>query len=978
MPITSGEDRGFKRFIPQSQQEAEKKGPAIFDVVQAAFETENTIVNFAANGFSFGESFQPEENYNPFDKDIKGFEIYADSFIESRSRAQTEAIKTKVSQETLNREILSNGGATSVVATIAAGLTDPIYWPLMMIGVGEARLAKTTGEAFLKAAAIGGAAEVPAEVAKSGMQETRTLEESALNVGGAALLSGILGGGVHKLTKGTDVDPEDLMKKIEQNTSSSSPDLSMGAAQVRTLTEQELELVGLAGLEKIPVSPLIRTSTSPSLDTKDITTSLVETPLVSKGNIEGITVVPEGGAAETRIKRWDANLYNGLAGLRDSYAAYKGANKGKTLPLREFRIEVGKAMRRGDEHAIPEVAKAAKILRREVFDPLKDEAISGGMLPRDVDVTTSSTYLTRVYNFDKIVAKRPEWDSIIDGWLSGIRSAAKVKLDMKVAAGKAPSPSLKGEAGISDLEIAEIRNQVTDKILGVNSGRLPYEVTLAERGPLKERTFQIPDRLIEDFLESDVDVISRQYLRTMAPDVEINRMFGDVTMKAEIERINNSYARLRDAATSEKERVRLEKKRNSDVRDIEAMRDRLRGTHGAPSDPNSFFVKAGRTLRDVNFMSLLGGMTLSAIPDAARLVAVNGFKPVSKGLAQLASSPSRFKLAATEAKKAAVGLDMVLNSRASSLAELTDAYQRGSAFERGTRAVSDAFSKLTLMTQWNAGMKQFAGTITSDRIVLESMNWAAGKISKSAIKRMAASGIDELMAIRIADQFKKYGDDGTLKLINGDAWDDAGALDTFRSAVLKDVDRTIVTPGVGEKPLWTSAEMGKTIFQFKTFAASAHHKVLMSDLQFRDAAALNGLLLSTALGTMAYGMKQWTAGREISSNPNQVLVESLDRSGVWGYFWDVNNIAAKMTNGEVSIQSAIGADPVSRYASRNIIGAMFGPSIGKIEDVRAVTGSVSSEGELSESDIRKMRQFMPGQNLFYIRRILDGLEEKMQ
>ena len=538
--------------------------------------------------------------------------------------------------------------------------------------------------------------------------------------------------------------------------------------------------------------------------------------------------------------------------------------------------------------------------------------------------------------------------------------------------------SLKGEAGVTDAEIAEIRDMVTNKILGNNAGRLPYEITLAERGPLKERTFQIPDHLIEDFLESDIDVIARQYTRTMAPDVEINRMFGDVAMKTEVEEINNSYTRAINEATTEKQRLQLEKKQKSDVRDIEAMRDRLRGTYGAPSDPGAFFVKAGRTIRDVNFMSLLGGMTLSAIPDASRLVAVNGLKPVSKGLLQLAKSPARLRMAKAEARKAAVGLDMVLNSRAASLAEITDAYQRGSAFERGVRGASDTFSKLTLMSQWNAVMKQFGGAITSDRIVSESLMWADGSISSSNIKRLAASGIDEQMAKRIANQFKNYGDDGTIKLINGDSWDDLEALDTFKSAVLKDVDRTIVTPGVGEKPLWTSGEMGKTIFQFKSFAASAHHKILLADLQYRDASALNGFLIAAALGTLTYGVKQYTAGREISSNPNQIIVESLDRSGAFGYFWDVNNIAAKMTNGEVSVQKVFGADPVSRYASRNIIGAMFGPSVGKIEDVRSITGNLSSEGELSQSDIRKLRRMLPGQNLFYMRQLLDKLEEDIK
>jgi len=159
MPIISETERGYKRFLPQSPQEAEEKGPGVFDVVQAAFETENTVVNFAANGFSFGEDFAPEENYNPFDEDIKGYELYADSFIESRSRAQTEGIKNKVTQERMNREILANGGATSVVATIAAGVTAVV---LMMVAASVTSAAGAIFKTYLYAYATG--RTVPANV----------------------------------------------------------------------------------------------------------------------------------------------------------------------------------------------------------------------------------------------------------------------------------------------------------------------------------------------------------------------------------------------------------------------------------------------------------------------------------------------------------------------------------------------------------------------------------------------------------------------------------------------------------------------------------------------------------------------------------------------------------------------------------------------------------------------------------------------
>lgn len=978
MPIITETETSFSRFLPANEEQAQKEGPAFLDVVQSAFESENTVVNLAANGFELNKQFDPVADYNPFDKDIKGFELYADSFIDSRSPEQTQFIKNQVGHEIDNQMILKDGGVTAVVSQIAAGVTDPIYWPLMLVGVGQARLATSSSKAFAKAFGAGALAEIPAEIAKAQLQETRTLQQAALNVGGSAVLSGLLGVGLNKLKAGApEVKvPDDLEAQLQNYVNDGPTELSMGAAQVQTLSKEDLDLIGLGGLENIPVSPLIRTQTSPEIRTQRIASAMMETPLVSKGAIKGIATAPEGGSVETRIKRWDFNLYEGLTAWTDSYKGYKKANKGKTLTKRDFRIEIGKAMRRGDQHQIPEVAEAAKNIRTKTFDALKDEAIAQKLLPEGIEVSTAQSYLTRIYNFDRITARRDEWNQVLDTWIGGIKGKAQRRVDELTAQGKKVPPGVKAEAGLTDIELRVTRDEITDNILGTSSGRTSYDVVQLERGPLKERVFNIPDERIEDFLESDIDIVMRQYVKTMAPDVELNRAFGDVTLKSNLEEINNAYAKKINAAKTEKERVKLQKRQEADVRDIAAMRDRLRGTYKTPADPNAFFVRAGRSLRDFNFMRMLGGMTISALPDAARLIAVNGLKPVAKGVAQLATSPKRFNMTRAEAKKAAVGLDMVLNSRASSLAELTDAYQRGSAFERGTRAASDTFSKLTLMSHWNSAMKQFSGVVTSDRILTESAKWAAGTISKTSIKRMAASGIDEAMAKRIAGQFTKHGDDGTLKLAQGDKWDDIAAMDTFRSAVLKEVDRTIVTPGAGEKPLWTSSETGKMIFQFKTFAAAAHHKVLLADLQYRDASALNGFLISVGIGGLVYGLKQTMAGRDISDNPNQIIVESMDKSGAFGYFWDANNMSAKLTNGEISVNKLAGADPVSRYASRNIIGALLGPSIGTVEDIRQVAGNIST-GDFSDKDIRRVRKMLPGQNIFYMRQLLNSIEEEI-
>lgn len=953
--------------------------PTFGEITGAAFRKENSAVSAYTNGLDFGRKFTPVFGYDPF-RDLEGYEPWADNFFESTSPAETALIKQKIDRELEDRKLLEDSGWAGFGAQMLAGVTDPAYLASLATGAGLLNTGKTALQKTVSFGVIGGVSELPAETLKQLTQETRTFEEGAINVAGATFLSGVLGGSLHGLSQ---LRFNRLAKQTDDMLHGPPKPVVPGEDVVKISSENKFDLVNAGKIEQFKVSPLIRTQTSESLATKEIASQMMETPLVSKGNVEGIATAPTGGSVETRIKLWDTNLAEGIDTLSEAYKAYRGGGKikqtaqnmffrrGEKLPFREFREEIGRAMRRGDVHDIPEVALAAKEVREKVFNPLKDKAIAAGLLPEDVSVDTAVSYLTRIYNHKKIIAKRGDWSALVTKWLNGVKKEAIDQID---TGAKVPENTT-ATAKLNDTDIEMIVDQITDNILGNPSGRNAYAPVSLARGPLKERTFNIPDELIEDFIESDIDLVTRQYLRTMAPDVEMTNMFGRTDMEDQITRVIDDYNAKIKEATTEKKRTKLNNRREADIRDLEAMRDRLLGNYKMPADPNSFFIRAGRTLRDINFMRMLGGMTLSAIPDMARPIAVNGLRPVAKGLLQLAKSPARFKMAREEAKKAAVGLDMVLNSRAASLAEVSDVYARGTSFERGLRASSDVFSKMTLMSQWNAAMKQFSGVVTSDRLLSVALDSASGTIKKNDLRRLASAGIGQPMAKRIAKQFEKHGDEGTIKLSNGHLWDDNDALQTFRAAVLKDVDRTIVTPGKGEAPLWTSSETGKLIFQFKTFASSAHHKITLADLQHADSAALTGFMLSVALGSLTYGLKEYVAGRKITDDTTKMIVESLDRSGGFGYFWDVNNMLEKSTRGSIGVNPLIGGNPMSRYASRNVTGALLGPSLGTAEDIIQTTGAISS-GDFRRKDLHTLRKLMPGQNLFYMRVLLNQLEEK--
>ncbi|QTN04026.1 hypothetical protein GTN27_04365 [Ochrobactrum sp. EEELCW01] len=367
-------------------------------------------------------------------------------------------------------------------------------------------------------------------------------------------------------------------------------------------------------------------------------------------------------------------------------------------------------------------------------------------------------------------------------------------------------------------------------------------------------------------------------------------------------------------------------------------------------------------------------MTLSAFPDMAGIVLKHGLTSTFRdGFAPLVSNMKAVKLAGAEVKAAGTALDMILDSRAMSIAEIGDQFGRGTKFERTIKSAGTRFGVVSLMAPWNAAMKQFSGMVVMTNLLRASEKVAKGQASPKEIRKLAAAGINSDLAERITNQFSKYGEtqDGVF-LAKAADWDDRLAREAFRAAVVRDVDRIIVTPGQ-DKPLWMSTELGKTVGQFKSFNVSAMQRIALSALQQRDAETLAGVMTSLSLGAMTYVAKQAVAGKEISDDPAVWATNAFDWSGLAGWMMEVNNIAEKASRGRVGL-SALTGEQMSRYQSRNVVGAFLGPTPDAVADIFQVTGSMFA-GDTTKSDLHKMRQLLPFQNLFYVRGLLNQVED---
>ena len=949
--------------------------PSFGDILGAAFARENSIGSAITAAQAPMPSALPDPSFDPWQA-IEGtrYEPHARLFVDTNSPEDVNRVKARIDAED-ERARLIYGSTTGILASLAAGILDPIN--LIPIGGAGYRAARTGARIAEGAARLGAGAALGQAAQEAGLQATqltRPLGESALNVAGAAVIGGVLGGAVGALRRPLVDVAADLDNELDALGGGPPAGGSAGAAAARATTLAQERLVGeramtLSGVTR--TAPGLRLATSPLLETRQLARELIEVPLVTRAHQEGIA---EPIAAERLSRMWDAPLATALQDGVEAFVKYR-LDRARALGDRtlialrdvlpnarlaqgEFSEAVGRAMRRGDTHSIPEVEEAARGFRA-LFEKLRVASVQAGLLDPNAVVTTAQSYLPRVYLRDRIRSRRPEFQGIVTDWLSRVHPTID-RLDLRSAA-----------------------SEITDSILGVPSGRVYFPEPI-KRGPLKDRTFLIPDLLIEDFLESDIRRVAKYAVRTVAPDLALQRRFGTTRAEEVLPKITEGYDRLRAEAeakgpVSAAASRRLEAQRDADVRDFMAMWETVRGTYGSQLGAD-IPQGAYAAFRDVNAARLLGGMTLAAIPDLARAVAIHGMRAFGP-LPHVGTEA--YRLAAKEAQLAGTALDRVLSTRVAASFGNEDLGLEG-RLGRALAAPAESIGTLSGMNLWNEKVKGLVGIISQNRI-FEAVEKIATNAPLGARERtrLASLGIDDEMARRIHAEFEAHGTrhDG-LAVARTERWTDGEATEAFRAALAREADVVIVTPGAGDRPLWMIGRwgnFGKMLGQFQSFVASSMTRVALAGLQQGDARIVGGFVGMMALGAMSFALKELAAGR-LPPDPTSdqgwrtYVAEGMDRSGIFAWLFNFNNMAEKMTGGTVGVRGLLGAEPSTKYVERNLDNLLLGPTWDLIEQGGRVAGDLA-RGDVNQGTVHAMRKMAPLQNLFFLRTTLDKVEE---
>jgi len=534
-------------------------------------------------------------------------------------------------------------------------------------------------------------------------------------------------------------------------------------------------------------------------------------------------------------------------------------------------------------------------------------------------------------------------------------TAREIKRDEAFYAKWGVRQALGREAGEAyDFEAAgkAAAKEIYDKLTGKVQQRddIPSFVTKVTSGPLKDRTFMVPDELLagRGWLKDDVREVANRYSRAMAGEIELTRRFGRADMRDQLEQIAKEYSDLRNsvgAAQSVAEintllgrnkyresadiaKVKLDAQKllsqdeASAITDTKAGRDLIRGTYNQGVN-NTNFASVSRSLMHFNYLRQMGGVLLANVTDFYRPAMVHGLMPYLRTLpdavAQMFDAGSKgLKLSLQEAKLAGLITERVTHALQSANGDIADPFlTRSTQIERFLQKATGLASRWNLVNSFTDAQQAIASTVSQHRI-LEAVLGNAGKdgsfIGKvsDGERLLRMLGIDKQTQQDIAKLFEAHGQvvDG-IRVANTERWlqhaNETGAADeimrtenavrAYRAALNTDVNSIVSRRGLGDAPLFANHPVGKMLTQFSGYAMGAHSRVMIRGLQESHARLIGGLVTMTMLGGLTSYLAAWRGGRErwekyvkeTRDNPALLIGEGLDRSGFFPVLFDLAN-----------------------------------------------------------------------------------------
>jgi hypothetical protein len=414
---------------------------------------------------------------------------------------------------------------------------------------------------------------------------------------------------------------------------------------------------------------------------------------------------------------------------------------------------------------------------------------------------------------------------------------------------------------------------------------------------------------------------------------------------------------------------KLAAERQQTIEDLNHMRDRLLGYADVDNGDFAAFKWLSKKFRQSNVIRFASGFGLTSITDTAGLVLRHNimgmFKDHGSEIMQSMSTVNKTELQSWIYAQE-VGLSHVLLARRFGDSDLTQIENYGigragtashkitGAIDKFGERMSSLSSTLGGLPFWNRFWKTSIGVKMSYQLRDHVLNYS--KLSQFDQTRLASLGIGESEVKVLQNHFKKYSkidENGRLD-VDFSKWDPL-AERMYKIAIQRDMNRAIVTPGIGDTPVLMSNEFFKTWLQFYTFGFATMNRFITPMIQTAQMGNVvkAGSAFMTALVAGA-GVSMGKAafrGEDVSDmwdedNLDDTFLDIFDRSGLGA--WMSAPISAAM--------QGFGVASASRYSQNNAwVTLMGGVNANLAADVGILASKLQqgAVGDASLSDVAK-------------------------
>lgn len=499
-------------------------------------------------------------------------------------------------------------------------------------------------------------------------------------------------------------------------------------------------------------------------------------------------------------------------------------------------------------------------------------------------------------------------------------------------------------------------------------------------------------------LRNDIFSVMHSAHKDLSTRLAMREIFDTEQVSDIVRRIEDDFDQMiveaRRKGRTEKHIKSLDNEKTRMIEKTEGLWDRHLGVHALPEDPDSFIIWGMEKLRSLNFIKYGTGFIIPSMTDLSTVALTSGFHALSMDTMK-AMRRTMKGASYEEIRRLAVASERMLqNQRLLKIADVADIKSMAgigdkggikhnitSPIDRVFQSMASGTTTLSAMTLWNTQLKALAMVEMEHNFASLMMRYddllvAASAGKKSArleIGKLASIGIGQEQARRIQKIMAKHQPqktDGMYEL-QIHRWLDEGtnghaAYEDVLTGLRRTAKRAVMTPGIGDTPLFMSKPFYKTLMQFQTYGFVSVNRHVLPAIQrgatYGDMESILSLAFTAALGTGVIATKDLLRHGEIKERSASAWAyDILDRSGFLMY---TTVPSAAVYNW--GAWAAGSKERPSRYSQNsNQLSFLFGPTGGTMADIMgAGTNAMYGDTDAAGKHALKLAPWQSFQQIF--------------